>query len=73
MESELIKQAANINFIADEMISMIKELRDQYDAAQATPESSSLIANMETVSRPELRELNTELTQKVNEFLGGLA
>lgn len=69
--SEVIKKAANINFIADNMINKISELRDQYDAAQAT-RASSLIYDIERSSRSELRTINQELNQKVTEFLGEL-
>jgi hypothetical protein len=72
MENEFIKQAANINYLADEMISKIKEIREQYDAAQASPGSSSLISGMKRVNRPELRKMNTDISMKVTEFLGGL-
>jgi hypothetical protein len=69
--SEVIKKAANINFIADNMISKIGELRDQYDAAQATG-ASSLIYDIERTSRSELGNMNRDLNQKVTEFLGVL-
>ena len=32
---EVIEKAANINFMVDNMIDKISELRDKYDAAQA--------------------------------------
>lgn len=70
--SEVIKKAANINFIADNMINKITELREQYDAAQATG-ASSLIYDIERTSRSELGNMNQELNQKVTEFLGVLA
>jgi hypothetical protein len=69
--SEVIKKAANINFIADNMISKINDLREQYDAAQATG-ASSLIYDIERTSRPELGNMNRDLNQKVTEFLGVL-
>ena len=69
--NEVIKKAANINYIADNMINKISELRDQYDAAQATG-SSSLIYDIERSSRSELGNMNRDLTQKVTEFLGVL-
>jgi hypothetical protein len=55
--SEVIKKAANINFVADKMINKISELREQYDAAQATG-ASSLIYDIERSSRSELRNMN---------------
>jgi hypothetical protein len=69
--SEVIKKAANINFIADNMINKIGELREQYDAAQATG-ASSLIYDIERTSRSELGNMNRDLNQKVTEFLGVL-
>lgn len=69
--SEVIGKAANINFIADSMINKITELREQYDAAQATG-ASSLIYDIERTSRSELGNMNQELNQKVTEFLGVL-
>ena len=69
--SEVIEKAANINFIADNMINKITELREQYDAAQATG-ASSLIYDIERTSRSELGNMNQELNQKVTEFLGVL-
>ena len=69
--SEVIKKAANINFIADNMINKISELREQYDAAQATG-ASSLIYDIERTSRSELGNMNRDLNQKVTEFLGVL-
>lgn len=70
--NEVIKKAANVNYIADNMISKISEIREQYDAAQAFPGASSLIYDMERTNRPELRSMNSELSQKVTEFLGVL-
>lgn len=69
--SEVIEKAANINYIADNMINKITELREQYDAAQATG-ASSLIYDIERTSRSELGNMNRELNQKVTEFLGVL-
>lgn len=69
--SEVINKAANINFIADNMINKINDLREQYDAAQATG-ASSLIYDIERTSRSELRNINQDLNQKVTEFLGVL-
>ena len=66
--SEVIGKAANINFIADNMINKITELREQYDAAQATNDSS-LIYAMERTSRPELGDMYQNLNKKVTEFL----
>ena len=42
--SEVIEKAANINFMTDNMIDKISELRDKYDAAQATNDSSLIYA-----------------------------
>lgn len=69
--SEVINKAANINFIADNMINKISELREQYDAAQATG-APSIIRDIEKTSRSELRNMNQDLNQKVTEFLGVL-
>lgn len=66
--SEVIKKAANINFMADNMIDKISELRDKYDAAQATNDSS-LIYDMERTSKPELGDMYQNLNEKVTEFL----
>lgn len=65
---EVIEKAANINFMADNMIDKISELRDKYDAAQAT-DDSSLIYDIERSSRYELRDMNQNLNEKVTEFL----
>lgn len=65
---EVIEKAANINFMADNMIDKISELRDKYDAAQATNDSS-LIYDIERSSKYELRDMNQNLNEKVTEFL----
>lgn len=65
---EVIEKAANINFMADNMIDKISELRDKYDAAQAT-DDSFLIYDIERSSRYELRDMNQNLNEKVTEFL----
>ena len=65
--SEVIEKAANINFIADNMINKISELRKQYDAAQATNDSS-LIYDMERTSKPELGDMYQNLNEKVTEY-----
>lgn len=70
--SEVIEKAANINFIADNMINKISELRKQYDAAQAT-NAASLIYDMENKSKPELGDMFQDLNKKVTEFLGVLS
>ena len=57
-----------VKFVADNMINKISELREQYDAAQATG-ASSLIRDIERASRPELRNINQELNQKVNMYI----
>ena len=69
--SEVIEKAANINFIADNMINKISELRKQYDAAQAT-NAASLIYDMENKSKPELRELKNEFEQSIKDLIGEL-
>lgn len=66
--SEVIEKAANINFMIDNMINKISELRDQYDAAQAT-DATSLIYDIERSSKKELRNMNRDLNEKVTEFL----
>jgi len=66
--SEVIGKAANINFMIDNMINKINDLRDQFDAAQATG-ASSLIYDIERSSRYELRNMNQDLNEKVTEFL----
>lgn len=70
--SEVMLKAANVNYLVDDMISKIKEIRDQYDAAQASDNSSQMISDMKKVNVPELRKMNTDLNQKVTEFLGVL-
>ena len=54
--------------MADNMIDKISELRDKYDAAQATNDSS-LIYDIERSSKYELRDMNQNLNEKVTEFL----
>lgn len=66
--SEVIEKAAKANYIADNMIDKISELRNKYDAAQAT-DDSSLIYDIERSSRYELRDMNQNLNEKVTEFL----
>lgn len=66
--SEVIGKAANINFMIDNMINKINDLRDQFDAAQATGDSS-LIYDIERNSRYGLRNMNQDLNEKVTEFL----
>jgi hypothetical protein len=66
--SEVIEKAANINFMIDNMINKISDLREQYDAAQATG-ASSLIRDIERSSKSELRNMNQDLNEKVTEFL----
>ena len=66
--SEVIEKAANINFMIDNMINKISDLREQYDAAQAT-DATSLIYDIERSSKKELRNMNQDLNEKVTEFL----
>ena len=39
---EVIEKAAKANYIADQMIIEITEIRDKYDAAQASSDSSMI-------------------------------
>ena len=70
--NETLLKAGEINYLVDNMISKICEIRDQYDAAQASDNSSQMISDMKKVNVPELRGMNNGLKQKVNEFLGVL-
>ena len=53
---EVIEKAAKANYIADQMIIEITEIRDKYDAAQASSDSS-MIYEIENKTRQKLREL----------------
>jgi hypothetical protein len=70
--SEVIRKAANVNFIIDNMIDKIIYTRKQYDAAQASLDAYSMTHDIERKSRVELKRISDELSQKVDEFLGVL-
>ncbi len=68
-EIDNFKMAGEITSIIDDMSNKIKDLREQYDAAQASSNSRSLISDKERVNRPELRMMNDNLNKKITEFL----
>ena len=68
---EVINKAAKANYIADQMIIEITEIRDKYDAAQAFPDSS-IIYEIENNSRQKLKELKSEFEQIINDLIGEL-
>lgn len=68
---EVIEKAAKANYIADQMIIEITEIRDKYDAAQASSDSS-LIYEIENKTRQKLRELKNEFEQSIKDLIGEL-
>ena len=68
---EVIEKAAKANYIADKMIIEITEIRDKYDAAQASSDSS-MIYEIETKTRQKLRELKNEFEQSIKDLIGEL-
>lgn len=68
---EVIEKAAKANYIADQMIIEITEIRDKYDAAQASSDSS-LIYEIENKTRQKLRELKNEFEQTIKDLIGEL-
>ena len=70
---EVIEKAAKANYIADQMITEIIEIRDKYDAAQAQASSdSSMIYEIENKTRQKLRELKNEFEQSIKDLIGEL-
>lgn len=70
---EVIEKAAKANYIADQMIIEITEIRDKYDAAQAQASSdSSIIYEIENKTRQKLRELKNEFEQSIKDLIGEL-
>ena len=70
---EVIEKAAKANYIADQMIIEITEIRDKYDAAQAQASSdSSMIYEIENKTRQKLRELKNEFEQSIKDLIGEL-
>ena len=70
---EVIAKAAKANYIADQMIIEITEIRDKYDAAQAQASSdSSIIYEIENKTRQKLRELKNEFEQSIKDLIGEL-
>lgn len=68
---EVIEKAAKANYIADQMIIEITEIRDKYDAAQASS-GSSMIYEIENKTRQKLRELKNEFEQSIKDLIGEL-
>ena len=68
---EVIEKAAKANYIADQMIIEITEIRDKYDAAQASSDSS-MIYEIENKTRQKLRELKNEFEQYIKDLIGEL-
>ena len=68
---EVIEKAAKANYIADQMIIEITEIRDKYDAAQASSDSS-MIYEIENITRQKLRELKNEFEQSIKDLIGEL-
>ena len=68
---EVIEKAAKANYIADQMIIEITEIRDKYDAAQASSDSS-MIYEIKTKTRQKLRELTHEFEQSIKDLIGEL-
>lgn len=68
---EVIEKAAKANYIADQMIIEITEIRDKYDAAQASSDSS-MIYEIENKTRQKLRELKNEFEQTIKDLIGEL-
>lgn len=68
---EVIEKAAKANYIADKMIIEITEIRDKYDAAQASSDSS-MIYEIENKTRQKLRELKNEFEQSIKDLIGEL-
>ena len=68
---EVIEKAAKANYIADQMIIEITEIRDKYDAAQASSDSS-MIYEIENKTRQKLRELKNEFEQSIKDHIGEL-
>ena len=68
---EVIEKAAKANYIADQMIIEITEIRDKYDAAQAYSDSS-MIYEIENKTRQKLRKLKNEFEQTIKDLIGEL-
>lgn len=68
---EVIEKAAKANYIADQMIIEITEIRDKYDAAQASSDSS-MIYEIENKTRQKLRKLKNEFEQTIKDLIGEL-
>lgn len=68
---EVIEKAAKANYIADKMIIEITEIRDKYDAAQASSDSS-MIYEIENKTRQKLRKLKNEFEQSIKDLIGEL-
>ena len=68
---EVIEKGAKANYIADQMIIEITEIRDKYDAAQASSDSS-MIYEIENKTRQKLRELKNEFEQSIKDLIGEL-
>ena len=68
---EVIEKAAKANYIADQMIIEITEIRDKYDAAQASSDSS-MIYEIENKTRQKLRELKNEFEKTIKDLIGEL-
>lgn len=68
---EVIEKAAKANYIADQMIIEITEIRDKYDAAQASSDSS-IIYEIENKTRQKLRKLKNEFDQSIKDLIGEL-
>lgn len=68
---EVIEKAAKANYIADQMITEIIEIRDKYDAAQASSDSS-MIYEIENKTRQKLRKLKNEFEQSIKDLIGEL-
>lgn len=68
---EVIEKAAKANYIADKMIIEITEIRDKYDAAQASSDSS-MIYEIENKTRQKLRKLKNEFELSIKDLIGEL-
>ena len=68
---EVIEKAAKANYIADQMIIEITEIRDKYDAAQASSDSS-MIYEIENKTRQKLKKKKNEFEQSIKDLIGEL-
>ena len=63
------KSGGEILYLIDDISTKIKDLREQYDAAQASSNAKTLIKDKEKTNKPELRKMYDDLNKKVTKFL----